>query len=73
MSILDPNRDPKSTLDGTIVWEPETHCFGCGQGALGLLRSNPQRDLDQRGWRRVNRRWHCPDCAKEALAGRGTG
>lgn len=70
--ILDPDRDPKSTSDGTIVWQPEVHCLGCGQGALGLLRADPQGDLRQRGWSRVRRRWHCGDCAQAAGGRDGT-
>lgn len=50
--------------DGLIIREPECHCFMCGDFAGGLQRENPQRDLRERGWVRINRRWHCPDCAK---------
>lgn len=53
------------TTDGTIRYMPECHCFGCGHGALGLLPSDPQGDLRDRGWVRIQRRWHCPDCAKD--------
>lgn len=70
---LDLNRDPRSTFDGTIVWEPEVHCFGCGQGALGLNRHDPQSDLRKRGWSRFRRRWHCDDCAVIIANSRGTG
>lgn len=53
------------TTDGLIKRVPEAHCFGCGQGALGLCGSDPQKDLRERGWVKIKRRWHCHDCAKE--------
>lgn len=58
-----------SELDGLIVRQPECHCFECQYSALGLDRRNPQRDLKERGFVRINRRWHCADCAASKNGG----
>lgn len=55
--------------NGVLVQSFDVHCQVCERPQLGLgpKKSDAVRSLRKCGWKKIDRRWHCDDCAPKVV------